>query len=59
MNLWSEVVTHWKTTLEMYGVYVTRKSAKTRSVNSCRILRFRGDIKDQGLPQTQLEDKID
>ena len=26
--------TYWKTTFETYGVYVTRKSAKTRSVKS-------------------------
>jgi len=27
-------LTYWKTTFEAYGVYVTRKSANTRSVKS-------------------------
>ena len=27
-------LTHWKTTFETYGVHVTRKSARTRSVKS-------------------------
>jgi hypothetical protein len=27
-------LTYWKTTFETYGVYVTRKSARTRSVKS-------------------------
>ena len=30
----SERPTYWKTTLETYGVYVTRKSANKRSVKS-------------------------
>jgi len=29
-----ENTTHWKHTFDTYGVYVTKKSEKTRSVNS-------------------------